>query len=257
MPWGNMNPSPQSATRLPPLTSLPATLHLETRWYLTLALDVAWVLTSNKPRRRTQPEQRPSDNRTGIMNFMRSPYRYLMMTLPAVLVIPFLLSVRTVVPNVVDPVPPLLGGAQDPRMAYTVPGSFTIFANVSGSGDLVVSYPFGPAIQKFVAGGGIAFPARIGASARLLGEPNDFVITRVAAWHEGASGSNYIMVGKLDVVGFGGDYLTPTIAYGSEKADSGWFPKELRPLFLPGDELHIHVTGAGVAFATIYVLVKP
>jgi hypothetical protein len=74
----------------------------------------------------------------------------------------------------------------------------------------------------------------------------------------GASGDDYVMVGKLDTAGFGGDFVTPGMAYGNSAIDSGWIPSDARPLFKPGDELHVHASGVGsIAYATIYYTPHP
>jgi hypothetical protein len=132
----------------------------------------------------------------------------------------------------------------------------TISGIVQNGGDVVISWPWGPAIQAYAAAHpGAAQPAELGSGYPIQ---QCAWINRVYAWHRGASGDDYVMLGKLDTAGFGGDFVTPGMAYGNSAIDSGWIPSDARPLFKPGDELHIHASGVGsIAYATIYYTPQP
>lgn len=132
------------------------------------------------------------------------------------------------------------------------PKSFTFYGALpSGTGgDYVISWPWSNGMDVYVSHCSVpcAGPASIGAGYPPNPYADCFYITRVVTWN--TSGAN-IMVGKLDVNGYGGDYLTP--AYLPGFSDSGWYPERSTPLFKPVDELHIHTTGPGsVAYATIF-----
>ena len=135
------------------------------------------------------------------------------------------------------------------------PRSMTIFGTLQSGVDVTISWPWGPSIQEYAAKHpGAAQPAQVAGHPI----PNCAWINRIYAWHRNAHETDYIMVGKLDVAGFGGDYVTPGMAYGNSATDSGWFPPDARPSFNPGDELHIHATGKGsIVYATIYYTPHP
>lgn len=106
--------------------------------------------------------------------------------------------------------------------------------------------------------GGASGGGAIGATGLWLSHSTLRMDQCVYAWHRGATGDDYVMLGKLDAAGFGGDYVTPGMAYGNSAIDSGWIPSDARPLFRPGDELHIHASGVGsIAYATIYYTPQP
>ena len=135
--------------------------------------------------------------------------------------------------------------------------SFTFWGRVSSSStyDFTISWPWTNHMASYVAacGGTCADAGRLGAGVS-PGPEECFYITRATAWLSDTT--KPVMIGKLDVNGTGGDYITP--AQTLYVSDSGWFPPDARPLFKPGDELHIHTTGPGtVALATIFFLKVP
>jgi hypothetical protein len=95
-------------------------------------------------------------------------------------------------------IPLLLSSPASPAGNF---GSFTIYGEAPIPGDVVISYPWGPAIQRYATERpGSAIPARVVAGA----EPATcFYITRVSAWYHyrARSSTDYLMVGKFDVKG--------------------------------------------------------
>jgi hypothetical protein len=98
------------------------------------------------------------------------------------------------------------------------------------------------------------YAASIGAMSS-KGMPASFVITATEVTREGGDPNTYLVLGKLDVTGSGGDYISPRF-YGNGTSTQTAFPAETRPVFLPGDELHLHTNGCGLAIATIYYYAK-
>lgn len=134
------------------------------------------------------------------------------------------------------------------------PTSFTFYGvvNPNSTTDYTISWPWSAGMSNYnaVCGGTCAGAGQIGAGESPNPLTECFYITRVFTWNNTGSP---IMVGKLDVNGYGGDYLTPGQLLGV--GDSGWYPENSRPLFKPGDELHIHTTTPGtVALATIFYI---
>ncbi len=99
--------------------------------------------------------------------------------------------------------------------------------------------------------------AKLGASS---GPPptDNYAITATEIVVEGADTVGLLaVIGKLDVVGTGGDYISPRLTrVGGERQT---FLPGREPIFRAGDELHIHVAGgctedrrSFTALATIY-----
>lgn len=143
----------------------------------------------------------------------------------------------------------LLSGSAEMYRPY----SFTFYGVIPSNavGDFTISWPWTMNMHKYnTACGGTCAGAALNGAGAAPGPNQCFYITRVFTWN---TAGTPIMVGKLDVKGYGGDYITPGQLNGV--GDSGWYPPDLRPLFRPGDELHIHTTGSGnVALATIFYI---
>lgn len=127
--------------------------------------------------------------------------------------------------------------------------TFMFYAWLKPIGDNVISWPGN------VNGGSNSV---VGIPGPGTAPPACFYITRAVGWRSDSTGQGpgpspgYIIIGKI---GQGIDgYLTPRPAFGAEVADTGWYPADQRPLFMPGDEIHVHAAGSGLAYATIYFL---
>ena len=140
--------------------------------------------------------------------------------------------------------------------------SFTGFIDCPSSGaDVVISWPGGDvdARRQYQE-------AKVGTVGAGNAPTRNFIIVGVEVSHQQYSGTNptyYTLVGKFDVAGTGGDYISSRL-YGQGSAGPLIFPPDLRPMFkfnsalqYGGDQLHIHTSGCGLAVATIFYILAP
>ncbi len=133
--------------------------------------------------------------------------------------------------------------------------SFTIYgANLPCNEYRIIAWPDARLIPP-----PIGQDAVLGAASSRTGVPTDaYAITATELLVEGSEAVQILaVIGKLDVAGTGGDYISPRLLHvGSERQT---FLPGREPIFRAGDELHLHFGGACSedargfnAFATIY-----
>ena len=94
------------------------------------------------------------------------------------------------------------------------------------------------------------FTGRIGAGGD---PPPEYVIGHVEIFHNTSDPGAYAVVGKADLDGSGGDYVSPLVIGVSSPRDRSFAPG-YEPVFKGRDELHIHAAcGRGTHSITVTI----